>query len=138
MDLPDTMHAMVLEKAGEPLLYKTVPVPQPGENQVLIKVHACGVCRTNLHIVDGELKNAKLPLIPGHEIVGTVVKVGVNTNALQPGMLVGVPWLGYSCGQCVYCRTGRENLCDAPLFTGYTIDGGYKCSLQQDQCYLVR
>lgn len=138
MDLPDAMHAMVLEKAGEPLLYKTVPVPQPGENQVLIKVHACGVCRTDLHIVDGELKNAKLPLIPGHEIVGTVVKVGVNTNALQPGMLVGVPWLGYTCGQCVYCRTGRENLCDAPLFTGYTIDGGYAQYTVADSAFCIQ
>lgn len=125
MNLPDQMQAMVLETQAGPLVYKNVPVPIPGKNQVLIKVHACGVCRTDLHILDGELKSPKLPLIPGHEIIGSVVQVGGDNSILREGMLVGVPWLGYACGKCKYCESGRENLCDNPLFTGYTIDGGY-------------
>lgn len=119
------MYAMVLEKAGEPLAYKQVPVPQPTDQQVLIKVMACGICRTDLHILDGELEQPKLPLIPGHEIVGMVVKTGNTVNEPATGQLVGVPWLGYTCGHCKFCRQGMENLCDSPLFTGYTIDGGY-------------
>lgn len=125
MELPLQMYGMVLEKPGEPLIYKMMHVPAPDEDQVLIKVHACGICRTDLHIIDGELKNPKLPLIPGHEIIGTVVKAGRNVFAFKPGMLVGVPWLGYTCGTCKFCQNNQENLCDQPLFTGYTVDGGY-------------
>ena len=125
MKYPDDMQAMVLEKAGGPLVYKRVPVPQPTDHQVLIKVLACGICRTDLHILDGDLDRPKLPLIPGHEIVGTVVKTGSAVKGPQPGQFVGVPWLGYTCGKCKFCRQGMENLCDNALFTGYTIDGGY-------------
>ncbi|HWQ18949.1 MAG TPA: zinc-dependent alcohol dehydrogenase family protein [Methanotrichaceae archaeon] len=125
MVIPNTMRAMVLEGPGSRLKEMDLPVPRPGPEQVLIKVHACGVCRTDLHIVDGELANPKLPLIPGHEIVGTVVQAGDNVRNFHPGDRIGVPWLGYTDGTCRYCKTGRENLCDHPLFTGYTIDGGY-------------
>lgn len=125
MKQEEYMQAMVLEKAGEPLVYKKVPRPQPSDSQVLIKVLACGVCRTDLHILDGELDKPKLPLIPGHEILGTVVEVGRDVENLSTGQLVGVPWLAYTCGICKFCRQGMENLCDNPLFTGYTIDGGY-------------
>jgi alcohol dehydrogenase, propanol-preferring len=120
-----TMRAMVLEEPGRPLILKELPVPEPGEEQVLIRVHACGVCRTDLHVVDGELPEPKMPLIPGHEIVGTVVEVGTGVSTFHPGDRVGVPWLGRTCGQCRFCKDNRENLCDHPLFTGYTIDGGY-------------
>ncbi len=119
------MKAMVLERAGEPLVEKELPIPAPGPDQVLVAVHACGVCRTDLHVVDGELTRPKLPLIPGHEIVGTVTATGTNVTSFQAGQRVGVPWLGFTCGHCRYCRKGQENLCDNPLFTGYTIDGGY-------------
>ncbi|QTE41086.1 MULTISPECIES: zinc-dependent alcohol dehydrogenase family protein [Mucilaginibacter] len=119
------MQAMVLEKAGGPLVYRQVPIPQPSDYQVLIKIIACGICRTDLHILDGELDKPKLPLIPGHEIIGTVVKTGGTVTELSSGQLVGVPWLGHTCGRCKFCLLGMENLCDAPLFTGYTIDGGY-------------
>lgn len=125
MEVPKKMHAMVLEAPAKPLSSKEVPVPQPGPEQVLIRVHACGVCRTDLHIVDGELQGPKLPLILGHEIVGTVVQIGVQVQQFCIGDRVGVPWLGYTCNQCHYCQRGQENLCDRPLFTGYTIDGGY-------------
>jgi propanol-preferring alcohol dehydrogenase len=116
---------MVLEEAGRPLVQKEVPIPEPGPGQVLVWVHACGVCRTDLHVVDGELTHPKLPLIPGHEIVGTVVKTGGTAGAFRAGDRVGIPWLGFTCGRCPPCRAGRENLCDNALFTGYTIDGGY-------------
>lgn len=119
------MKAMILEELNQPLKLKTIPVPDPNEQQVLIKIIACGVCRTDLHIVDGELKNAKLPLIPGHEIVGVVAKKGNQVKKLKEGDFVGIPWLGYTCGTCRYCINGRENLCENALFTGYTIDGGY-------------
>ena len=125
MEPPKIMRAMVLDKAGEPLRLRELPIPVPNPDQVLIRILACGVCRTDLHIVDGELNKPKLPLIPGHEIVGSVVQVGERAGSLKPGDRVGVPWLGYTDGTCRYCRTGRENLCDHPLFTGYTIDGGY-------------
>jgi len=125
MELPVSMQAMVLEQLGEPLILKTIPVPSPSDHQVLIKLIACGVCRTDLHIVDGELTNPKLPLIPGHEIVGRVVKKGSKVTHVNEDDLVGVPWLGYTCGECKYCLKGQENLCDKALFTGYTIDGGY-------------
>jgi alcohol dehydrogenase, propanol-preferring len=120
------MRAMTLHQAHRPLVLEERPVPpQLGEQEVLIRVHACGVCRTDLHIVDGELDRPKLPLVPGHEIVGSVERVGAAVAGLKPGDRVGVPWLGWTCGECTYCRTGRENLCDRARFTGYQIDGGY-------------
>ena len=119
------MRAMVLDAPGQPLRLADVPVPEPGPEQVLLRVHACGVCRTDLHIVDGELTEPKLPLILGHQIVGTVVRAGAEVEGFTPGDRVGVPWLGATCGHCRYCRSGRENLCDAARFTGYQIDGGY-------------
>jgi alcohol dehydrogenase, propanol-preferring len=125
MQLPKTMQAMVLQKPRQSLVLREIPVPKPSRDQVLIKVLACGVCRTDLHVVDGELPNGKLPIIPGHEIVGSVVRKGENVRSFAPGDRIGAPWMGYTCGQCFFCRTGRENLCDQPEFTGYTLDGGY-------------
>jgi propanol-preferring alcohol dehydrogenase len=119
------MKAMVLERAGTPLRLIDRPIPAPGPGQVQVKVAACGVCRTDLHIVDGDLRAAKLPIVPGHEIVGYVSELGAGVTRFRLGERVGVPWLGHTCGSCSYCRSGRENLCDAPLFTGYQIDGGY-------------
>jgi alcohol dehydrogenase, propanol-preferring len=125
MQIPETMRAMLLHKAGTPLELRIVPVPKPGPDQVLIKVRACGVCRTDLHILDGELHDPKPALIPGHEIVGAIAQVGERVSSFRVGDRVGVPWLGGACCQCSYCQTGKENLCDRPEFTGYTIDGGY-------------
>lgn len=125
MQLPETMRAMVLEAPGEPLVGREMPMPKPGPGQVLIKVHACGVCRTDLHVVDGELPDPKLPIIPGHEIVGTVMQHGTGTVSFKRGDRIGVPWMGFTCGECSYCRIGKENLCNRPKFTGYTLDGGY-------------
>jgi propanol-preferring alcohol dehydrogenase len=125
MQISPTMRAMVLEKAKEPLWPKKLPVPAPSPTQVLIRVHACGVCRTDLHILDGELSNPKLPLVLGHEIVGRVVQKGEKVENFDVGDHIGVAWLGSTCGHCSYCRTDRENLCDQPAFTGYTINGGY-------------
>lgn len=119
------MHGMVMEGIKQPLIHKQLALPQPGPQQVLVKVIACGVCRTDLHIIDGELANPKLPLIPGHEIIGTVAKTGSGINTLKEGDIVGIPWLGYTCGECHYCKKGRENLCEHAGFTGYTLDGGY-------------
>ncbi|MCS6923831.1 MAG: zinc-dependent alcohol dehydrogenase family protein [Fimbriimonadales bacterium] len=119
------MRAMVLERVGEPLVLRELPVPKPNANQVLIRVRACGVCRTDLHVVDGELPRPKLPLILGHEIVGEVVQLGAAVQGLQVGQRVGVPWLGHTCGACRFCEAGRENLCEFAQFTGYTLDGGY-------------
>jgi propanol-preferring alcohol dehydrogenase len=119
------MRAMILDAPGKPLRLAEVPVPEPDRNQVLIRVRACGICRTDLHILDGELKEPKLPLIMGHQIVGTVVSTGDQASQFSPGQRVGVAWLGASCGQCRYCLTGRENLCDQARFTGYQIDGGF-------------
>lgn len=119
------MRAMILDTPGKPLALREVPIPQPGAGQVLIKVSACAVCRTDLHVVDGELPDPKLPLIPGHEIVGRVEKLGGGVAEFHMGDRVGIPWLGWTCGECDYCRSGRENLCDRARFTGYTIDGGY-------------
>jgi alcohol dehydrogenase, propanol-preferring len=115
------MRAMVLEAPGAPLRAVEREPPAPGEGQVHVRVHACGVCRTDLHVRDGELPDPKLPLVLGHQIVGTVVE----GDGFPAGMRVGVPWLGWTCGECRYCRSGRENLCDRALFTGYTLDGGY-------------
>ncbi|WP_273887967.1 zinc-dependent alcohol dehydrogenase family protein [Rubrobacter naiadicus] len=119
------MRAMVLERQREPLRMEDVAVPEPGVGQVLIRVRACAVCRTDLHIVDGELTGPKLPLIPGHQIVGEVVAMGEGTGRFSEGERVGVPWLGWTDGECRYCRRGQENLCEGARFTGYQIDGGY-------------
>ena len=125
MNLPTSMNAMVMESPGKPLVYKKVSIPKPSAHQVLIKVIACGICRTDLHVLDGELNQPKLPLIPGHEIIGKIVIQGNNVLNLKVNDMVGVPWLGYTCGICKFCKTGRENLCINAGFTGYTIDGGY-------------
>jgi alcohol dehydrogenase, propanol-preferring len=119
------MEAMVLSDSPGVLRRVDRPPPRPGTGQVLIRVSACAVCRTDLHIVDGELGSPKLPLIPGHEIVGVVVEAGPQASRFQPGDRVGVPWLGWTCGTCAYCLAGRENLCDRARFTGYQIDGGF-------------
>jgi propanol-preferring alcohol dehydrogenase len=125
MKTPLAMQAMVLETPGQPMVYKWLPRPEPAADQVLIKIIACGICRTDLHIVDGELKKPKLPLIPGHEIIGRVAGIGNKVNDIKMDDLVGVPWLGYTCGKCKFCRQGKENLCNNARFTGYTINGGY-------------
>jgi propanol-preferring alcohol dehydrogenase len=135
MRVPDIMRAMVLEAPGAPLNLFQVPVPSPGPDQVLIRVNACGVCRTDLHIMDGDLKHPKLPLIMGHQIAGTVVGFGENVEQFRLGERIGVPWLGYTDGTCLYCLRGQENLCDNPLFTGYTIDGGFAEFTVADQNY---
>ncbi len=119
------MKAMVLERPGEALRPLDVPIPVPAQGQVLVKVAACGVCRTDLHVVDGDLKEPKLPIIPGHEIVGRVAELGAGVAQFKLGDRVGIPWLGHTCGHCRYCREAQENLCDSPGFTGYQIDGGY-------------
>ena len=119
------MLAMLLDEARRPLRAAQVRVPEPASGQVLVRVHACGVCRTDLHVVDGDLLHPKLPLVPGHEIVGTVQALGVGVEQFAIGERVGIPWLGYTCGRCDYCRAGRENLCDGARFTGYDLDGGY-------------
>jgi propanol-preferring alcohol dehydrogenase len=116
---------MLFEKSGQALRAADVPVPSPAAGQVVIRVRACAVCRTDLHVVDGELTLPKLPLIPGHEIVGTVTALGENTKRFKIGDRVGVPWLGWTCSACSYCQSGQENLCDQAKFTGYTLDGGY-------------
>ena len=119
------MKAMVLRKPGIKLEPVYIPAPSPGPYQVLIRVKACGVCRTDLHIIDGELTEPKLPLIPGHEIVGRVEAVGNRVQKIEEGDRVGVSWLGFTCGVCKLCKQGLENLCDSARFTGYHIDGGY-------------
>jgi propanol-preferring alcohol dehydrogenase len=116
---------MVLESPHTRLRLQEISVPAPGPGQVLLKVHACGICRTDLHIVDGELTDPKLPIVLGHQIVGMVAEAGEGVERPSVGDRVGVPWLGWTCGECVYCRSGRENLCDRARFTGYQIDGGY-------------
>jgi propanol-preferring alcohol dehydrogenase len=129
------MRAQVLTAAHRPLAMTELPPPRPAAGEVLIAVAACAVCRTDLHIVDGELTRPKLPLVPGHEIVGTVVEKGAQVERFQLGDRVGVPWLGWTCGLCDYCRSGRENLCDRARFTGYQIDGGYAELTVADQRY---
>lgn len=119
------MRAMVFRKAGEPLRLEDVARPEPGPWEVLIRIEACGVCRTDLHIADGDLTGPAVPLIPGHEAVGRIVAAGSRVEAFGPGERVGVPWLGATCRCCRYCREGQENLCDAPVFTGYTRNGGF-------------
>jgi propanol-preferring alcohol dehydrogenase len=119
------MKAMLLDTPGTPLRLAEVPRPEPAAGQVRVKVSACGVCRTDLHVADGDLKHPKRPIIPGHEIVGRVDTLGAGVTRFALGERVGIPWLGHTCGACPYCRSGHENLCDAPGFTGYQIDGGY-------------
>ena len=129
------MKAMVLERPGEPLRLVDVPLPSPEPGQLLVRVEACGVCRTDLHVVDGELPEPKLPIVPGHEIVGEVAALGEGVTGFRLGERVGVPWLGRTCGRCWYCRHDAENLCDAPGFTGYTLDGGYADYTVADAAY---
>jgi propanol-preferring alcohol dehydrogenase len=135
MNIPEKMRAMVLEAQRQPLKLAEVPVPKPGTGQVLIKVHTCGVCRTDLHVLDGDLMEPKLPLILGHQIVSTVVKPGEGADRFRIGQRIGVPWLGYTDGACRYCQRGQENLCDHPEFTGYTLDGGFAEYAVADQRY---
>src|SRR5918995_3580736 len=133
------MRAMLFEKAGQPLRSAELPSPQAAAGQVLIRVRACAVCRTDLHIADGELKQPKRPVIPGHEIIGVVEKIGKEVNRFKLGDRVGVPWLGWTCDACEFCRSGRENLCDEARFTGYTLDGGYAEYAVADQrfCFAI-
>ena len=133
------MKAMILEKQGTPLRAVELPDPMPQARQLLIRVHACGVCRTDLHVVDGDLTEPKLPLIPGHQIVGTVVGADRGSGRYKEGDRVGVPWLGGSCGECRYCISGRENLCDKARYTGYQSDGGFAelCAADETFCFPV-
>jgi len=132
------MQAMVLDEPGQPLREETRKVPQPGPGQIVVKVAACGVCRTDLHIADGELHAPALPLVMGHEVVGRVQASGEGATRFSTGDRVGIPWLGSTCGRCRFCRTGRENLCDEPVFTGYTCDGGYAGFTLADERFVVR
>jgi len=129
------MQAMVLERPGTPLVLRERPLPLPGPGQVLVRVGACGVCRTDLHVVDGELEEAALPIVPGHEVVGHVLALGEGVSSPGIGKRVGIPWLGFTCGACGHCRAGRENLCEAARFTGYTLDGGYATHTLADARY---
>jgi alcohol dehydrogenase, propanol-preferring len=129
------MHAMILPAAGAPLRFEQREIPVPERGEVRIKVAACGVCRTDLHVVDGELPDIAYPIVPGHEVVGRIDALGPDVSSLHIGERVGVPWLGYTCGECSYCRSGRENLCDRPCFTGYTRDGGFATHLIADARY---
>ncbi len=129
---------MVLDTPGSPLRLAERPHPVPGPGQLLLRVRACAICRTDLHVVDGELPHPKLPLIPGHEVVGTVVELGVECDRFAPGDRLGVPWLGWTCGECRWCRAGRENLCDRARLTGYTLDGGYAEHIVADERYCFR
>lgn len=129
------MHAMVLEKPGATLAWRELADRQPGPGEIRVRVSACGVCRTDLHVVDGELPDPKLPIIPGHEIVGSIDAIGPGVDGLQIGERVGIPWLGHTCGACPYCLENRENLCDRPQFTGYTRDGGFATAVVADARY---
>ena len=133
------MQAIILESPGKPLRKADLPRPNPGHSQLLIRVLACAVCRTDLHVIDGELTKPKLPVIPGHEIVGTVAALGNGVDRFKIGNRVGIPWLGWTCGQCAYCKNGQENLCDQAKFTGYTLDGGYAEYTVADQrfCFSI-
>ena len=130
-----TMRCMQLDRLGEPLRLRERPVPQPGNGELMLAVSACGVCRTDLHVVDGDLTHSKLPIVPGHEIVGRVAAVGQGVSGFRMGERVGVPWLGATCGVCPYCREDAENLCNAPVFTGYTRDGGFATHTIADARY---
>ena len=126
------MHAMVLRKLGQKLEWLELPDRLPGPEEIRVRVLACGVCRTDLHVVDGELPDPKVPIIPGHEIVGRIDALGADVRGLRIGERVGIPWLGHTCGVCPYCRSDHENLCDAPVFTGYTRDGGFATAVVAD------
>ena len=130
-----SMRAMVLEQARTPLRLLERPLQDPRPDQILVKVSACGVCRTDLHVVDGDLTEPKLPLVPGHEIVGRVAALGSQVERFREGDRVGIPWLGWTCGDCRFCRKGQENLCERAAFTGYTLDGGYADYTLADQRY---
>ena len=132
------MYAMMLDEPGQALNMRCLPCPQPGPDQLLVKIAACAVCRTDLHVVDGELPKPKLPIIPGHEIVGRVVSCGTNIRNFSIGERIGIPWLGWTCGQCRYCRSGHENLCESAKFTGYQINGGYAEYTVADARYCFR
>jgi alcohol dehydrogenase, propanol-preferring len=132
------MQAMALQRPGERLTLLDRPDPHPAPGEVRVRVTACGVCRTDLHVVDGELPHPKLPIVPGHEIVGRIDALGPAVQSLSAGMRVGIPWLAQTCGECRYCREGRENLCDRPLFTGYTRDGGYATHVIADARFVFR
>jgi propanol-preferring alcohol dehydrogenase len=132
------MKAMILERPGAALKAVERPDPQPGPGQLQVTVSACGVCRTDLHVVDGELTEPRLPIVPGHEIVGRVSALGAGVDSFEIGDRVGIPWLGHTCGSCAYCRSGAENLCDDPGFTGYQIDGGYAEMTVADARYCFR
>src|SRR5262249_25539984 len=132
------MRAMVLESPGGPLLLRDLPTPRPGHGQVRLRVHACGVCRTDLPILHRELAPPKLPLVPGHQTVGTVVEAAPDAAGIAPGERIGVPWLGWTCGRCRYCLSGRENLCENARFTGYDIDGGFAEECVADVRYAFR
>ena len=136
--LNNSMHAMVLDEPGRALNMRCLPCPQPGPDQLLVKIAACAVCRTDLHVVDGELPKPKLPIIPGHEIVGRVASCGTNVRNFSIGERIGIPWLGWTCGECRYCRSGHENLCKSAKFTGYQIDGGYAEYTVADARYCFR
>jgi len=129
---------MVLRQIRRPFVLEERPNPLPGPGEIRVRVEACAVCRTDLHVVDGDLPDPKLPIVPGHEIVGVVDALGAGVHGFAPGDRVGVPWLGYTCGHCPYCASGRENLCDAPLFTGYTRDGGFATHVVADAAYAFR
>jgi len=129
------MFAMQLRQHHQPLEWVELPDPEPGPDEIRIRIGACGVCRTDLHVVDGELANPTLPIIPGHEIVGRIDKLGSNVTSLNVGERVGIPWLGHTCGHCYYCTHGMENLCDHPLFTGFTHNGGYATMTVADARY---
>ncbi len=130
--MESVLHAMVLKGLKSPLEWTELPDRRPTADQIRLKVAACGVCRTDLHVVDGELAHPQVPIIPGHEIVGRIDAIGANVKDLQLGERVGIPWLGHTCGTCPYCAAMRENLCDHPLFTGYTIDGGFATAVVAD------
>jgi alcohol dehydrogenase, propanol-preferring len=130
-----SMHAMVLAAPGAALIMQERPNPVPGQGEVRVRVSACGVCRTDLHVVDGELPSISYPIVPGHEVVGRIDAMGTGVSGLTQGMRVGVPWLGWTCGHCAYCDSGQENLCDHPQFTGYTRDGGFATHLIADARY---
>lgn len=133
------MHAMLMRNSHEKLIYSQIEKPAPSATQILIKVTACGICRTDLHVVDGELRYPKLPLVPGHQIVGVIEAIGQEVHSFRVGQRIGVPWLGASCGVCEFCLTGRENLCDEAKFTGYQIDGGFAeyCVANHQFCFPI-
>ncbi|HEY8105454.1 MAG TPA: zinc-dependent alcohol dehydrogenase family protein [Gemmatimonadales bacterium] len=137
-NLRPAMRAMLLDRPGTPLREAALPRPRPGPGQVLLEVRACGVCRTDLHVADGELPDPKLPLVLGHEVVGRVTERGPGATRFEPGDRVGVPWLGWTCGECEFCRSGRENLCDRARFTGWQLDGGYAELIVADERYCFR